>query len=280
MPEIAFLNGSFMPVDQAVISINDRGFMFADGVYEVIVAYGDRPFRLAQHLNRLLRSADEIRLPISKTEAEIAAIIQEGIAVAGFDDTMIYLQVTRGVAPRLHAFPDNVQPTFVVTFRERRALPDETRRNGVNLITIVDRRWGTCFVKSIALLPNVLAYQQAREAGAYEAILHSATGVVHECSAANIFCVKDGCVMTPEKSNKNLHGITRQVVLEFSQELGIKTLEETIYLDALREADEVFLSGTTMEVLGVVRIDDDSIAEGQVGPITNRLFQHFGKVTR
>jgi D-alanine transaminase len=280
MPDIAYLNGSFMPIDQATVSINDRGFVFADGIYEVIVAYAGHPFRLTQHLRRLERSAAEIRLAIPKSTEQMEELIQAGIKRAGFDDTMIYLQVTRGAAPRQHAFPENVQPTFVATFREKPIIPADKRRSGVNLITIEDRRWGNCFVKSIALLPNTLAYQQAREAGAYEAILHSAAGIVHECSASNVFFVKEGRVITPAKTNKNLHGITRQVVLDFAEDLDIETVEATVSLDSLLEADEVFLSGTTMEVLGVIRIDDHTIGDGKVGPITKRLFQHFSEVTQ
>jgi len=275
VPEIAFLNSAYMPIEDAKISINDRGFVYGDGVYEVMVAYGGHPFRMHQHLQRLKRSAAEIRLALTSSVEEIERVMMEGIERAGFDDTMVYLQFTRGVAPRKHSFPANTKPTFVATFREKPITSEQTRRDGVNLVTIEDLRWGACFVKSIALLPNVLAYQQAQDSEAFEAILHAADGVVHECSVSNIFFVQDGRIVTPAKTNKNLHGITRRAVLDFANDLDIPTSEEAVQLDAILAADEVFLSGTTFEVLGAVKIDDRNIANGTVGPVTQRVAAHF-----
>lgn len=275
MPEIAFVNDAFMPLSDAVVPIDDRGFVFSDGVYEVIAVYEGIPFRMREHLERIQRSAAGIRLPLPPEFERIEAWIEEGIRQSGFPDCKVYVQITRGVAPRGHAFPVDVQPTLVATFREKEVLASEIREQGVSLITIEDIRWARCDIKSVALLPNVLAKQQALDAGAFESVFYSDDKTVHECSVSNIFYVKRGAVITPAKSNKLLPGITRGVVLELTRELGIETSEKRVCFDDLFRADEIFLTGTTIEVLSVVKVDDAKIGDSKVGPVTRRIYERF-----
>ncbi len=190
MIELAYVEGEFVPLSDAKVSIEDRGFVFADGVYEVIVAYNGRPFRLAEHLARLMKSAEAILLPLPMHANEMQKVLEDGIRQSGFQDTNIYLQVTRGVAPRAHSFPAGVKSNFVATFRAKQEIPDETREKGVSVITTEEIRWAKCAIKSIALLPNVLANQKAVEAGVFEAIFVTSEGVVHDGTRSNIFMVK------------------------------------------------------------------------------------------
>ncbi len=275
MGELAYVNGEFCELSEARVSIEDRGFQFADAVYEGIVAYRSEPFRLPQHLARLRRSADQIRLKLPHTDDEIESIIREGIRKYGFGDVFIYVQVTRGVAPRIHAFPAKSKPTVVMTFKPRPILGPGLRENGVQLITLPDDRWGRCFIKSVVLLPNVLAKQEAIERGAFDAIFVGPEEIVYEATAANIFVVRDQSVLTPAGSDKILPGITRDYIVESLPRIGLKGGEPVLHKRDLFEADEVFLSGSTTEVLGVTRIDDRPIADGRVGPITRKIYQKF-----
>ena len=275
MSELAHSEGKFVPLREAKVSVEDRGFVFADGVYEVIVAYDGRPFQLAQHMARLRRSAEAIRLALPKGTSEIQEIIEEGIRRSGFQYTMIYVQITRGVAPRSHPFPTDAKSNLVATFREKEKPPLETREQGVSVITTEDIRWAHCYIKSIALLPNVLANQKAVEGGAFEAIFVTSEGVVHEGSASNIFLVKDERVFTPVKNEKILRGVTREVVLRCAQDAGYETSEGTVRIEELLQADEVFLTGTTIEVLGVFKVDEKTIGTGVVGAVTKRIHERF-----
>ncbi len=280
MTDLAYLNGEFVPLSEAKISIEDRGYAFADGIYEVVMAYGGKPFKLSEHLDRLERSAAAIRLSLPMDRAETTQVVGEGIQRSGFTDCMIYIQVTRGVAPREHEIPQNVQPTFLATFRARPEVPPDVREEGVSLITTEEVRWAKCYIKSIALLPNVLAKQQAVDAGAYEAVFVSPEGEVHEGSSTNIFMVKEGCVLTPPKTEQILHGITRDTVLECARNSGFEVVEQTIRVADLFQADELFLSGTTTEVLGAVRLDGKPIGSGTVGPVTKKLHELFRELVR
>lgn len=271
MIELAYVEGEFVPLGDAKVSIEDRGFVFADGVYEVIVAYNGRPFRLTEHLARLMKSAEAILLPLPMHANEMQKVLEDGIRQSGFQDTNIYLQVTRGVAPRAHSFPAGVKSNFVATFRARQEIPAETREKGVSVITTEEIRWAKCAIKSIALLPNVLANQKAVEAGVFEAIFVTSEGVVHDGTRSNIFMVKNERVYTPPKTDKILHGITRDIVLQCAQDTGCETFEDTVRLKDLFRANEVFLTGTTIEVLGIVAVNGKMIGAGVVGPVTERL---------
>jgi len=284
MPELLYLNGEIMPVEHGRVSVEDRGFQFADGVYDVAVVYCGVPYDLTEHVERLFRSAEMLELEIPHTPQEVEAISRELLEESGIDDCLIYMQVTRGYARRSHAFPDKATPTVVIYIREFPGPVAGLHEHGVATITVPDDRWGRCHVKTIALLPNCLAKERARRAGCYEAIFYSAEGVVYEGASTNVFCVMDGRVITAPLSNKILPGITRARVIELARAAGIEVVEREFTIDELKAAGEVFLSGTSTEVMPVVTVDDTTIGTGEPGPVTRRLrqalLQHIDKCCR
>ncbi len=275
MAELVYIDGKFVPPGEAMVSVDDRGFVFADGVYEVIAVYDGRPFKLPEHLARLARSAEGIQLLLPVNRAELEKIFKEGLTQSGLLDAQIYLQITRGVAPRSHPFPGGIPPNLVVRFGTERKIAAEVRERGVSVITTEEIRWRRCDIKSIALLPNVLAAQKAVEEGAFEAVFVTSEGIVHEGARSNIFMVVDNRVYTPPKTENILAGITREVVLQCAQDLGCQVYEETLRLGALLQADEVFLTNTTIQILGVIEVDGTTISSGRVGPVTRRLSDAF-----
>jgi len=270
MPDIGFLNGDFMPLSEVKISIEDRGFQFGDGVYEVVRTYGGVPFQLDAHLERLERSAHAIGLnmPVNSTKWE--EWVREGVKRAVYPECKVYVQVTRGVASRDHLFPHKTTPTIVMSIREMRSLDPALCHEGVVVITMDDLRWGRCDIKSINLLPNVLARQRASEAGAFEAILLR-DDTVTEGAVSNVMIINAGHVITPPEGAHILSGVTREFVLNLARKNGIPVEERNIRLREFRQAEEVFLTGTTIEVLAVVRIDDVPVGSGQPGLLTKRL---------
>lgn len=270
MPDIAFLNGRFLPWREATVSIEDRGFQFGDGVYEVIRTYHGRPFELEAHLNRLDRSANELSLPRPYSRAQWREWIQQGIEEAGFPEAKVYIQITRGAAPRDHAFPVDVSPTVVMTIRELLPFPAQTRATGVTAKTCDDLRWARCDIKSVNLLANVLAREEAKRAGVFEAILVK-DGLVTEGAVSNVMAVQAGTVVTAPEGPRILSGVTRTVVLELARKEGLPVREQFMSLESLYAADEVFLTGTTVEVLGVIRVDGRTIGAGSPGPVTRAL---------
>ncbi|RKY61921.1 MAG: amino acid aminotransferase [Candidatus Latescibacterota bacterium] len=274
MPEIAFLNGEFMPIEEAKVPVDDRGYQFGDGVYEVIESYKGRLWALERHLNRLRRSLSEIGIS-GITVDEIRERILEIHKKSGISRALVYVQVTRGVAPRRHAWMEvSLKPTLLITVREFEPVPEDLREKGIRTITLPEMRWGRRDIKSINLLPNVLAAQRAWEAGAYEAIFVD-NGYITEGAHNNIFAVRDGRLFTPQEGPHILSGITRGLVIEMAKEEGIPVEEGPLSYEALLEADEVFLTGTGVEVLGVVSVDGRRIGSGEVGPMTRRLYEMF-----
>jgi D-alanine transaminase len=278
VPDIAFINGRFVPWHEATISIDDRGFQFGDGVYEVIRTYRGTPFELAAHLGRLDRSANELYLPQPYTRAQWLRWIQQGISQAGYPEAKIYIQVTRGVAPRDHAFPLDTGPTVVMTIREFRPVTVQTRQQGVTARTCDDLRWGRCDIKSLNLLANVLAREEAKKAGVFEAILVK-DGDVTEGSISNVMAVQNGTLVTAPEGPRILSGVTRTVVLELAGKEDIPIAERFMSVESLYAADEVFLTGTTLEVLGVTQIDGRRIGSGQPGPVTKALAARWAILT-
>jgi len=278
VPDIAFLNGRFVPWTEATVSIDDRGFQFGDGAYEVIRTYNGKPFELDAHLGRFDRSLQALSLPQPYSRAQWIRWIHEAIDRAQYRNAKVYIQITRGVAPRDHAFPAKSDPTVVMTVRELHPLAPELRRNGVAAVTCEDLRWGRCDIKSINLLPNVLAREEARKAGVFEAVLIK-DGLVTEGSVSNIMAVRAGVIVTAPEGPRILSGVTRSVVLGLARKEGILVEERFLSRDALYAADEVFLTGTTVEVLGVVRIDGRPIGSGRPGPITATLAARWGAMT-
>jgi len=274
MPDIAFVNGRWTALSEAKISIEDRGFQFGDGVYEVIRTYGKSVFGLEDHLARLKRSADALDISLPYACSEIEAFVQDGCEKGGFRDTLIYIQLTRGIAPRAHAFPQKKHSTLVMTFRETTRTPAETQRKGVAVISIEDLRWGRCNIKSLNLLPNVLAREKAKHLGAFEAIFVR-EGHVQEGAGSNVFAVFSGRIVTPPVGPFILSGITRELVLGLGAGEGLDLSEEKISLQELLSADEIFLTGTTIEVLPVVQLNGSALGSGRPGKITQALAEAF-----
>ena len=274
MPNVAFINGAFVPLAEAKVSIEDRGFQFGDGIYEVIRTYHGRPFSLDAHLARLDRSARALNLTQPYSRDDWTQHVLEGIKRAAYPEAKVYLQITRGVAPRDHAYSDNATPTVVMTVREFHPLERSIQAAGVDAMTTEDIRWGRCDIKSVNLLANVLARQQVKQAQVFEAILVNA-GFVTEGAVSNVMVVQRGTVVTAPEGPRILSGVTRAVVLELALNEGLPVREHFVSQADLYAADEVFLTGTTVEVLAVVRIDGKTIGDGRPGPITQRLVASF-----
>ncbi|MGZ8383503.1 MAG: D-amino-acid transaminase [Nitrospira sp.] len=270
MPDIAYVNGRFGPLADAVVSVEDRGFQFGDGVYEVIRTYRGQPFSIEAHLARLERSAKALQLPFGRTRAQWTSLIHEGLRLSRFPETKIYLQITRGQAPRDHPFPLDLAPTTVLTFRELRPLEPSVRNAGVQAMTVEDIRWGRCDIKSVNLLANVLARQRAKVAGAFEAILVRG-GMVTEGSVSNVVVVRNGALQTAPEGNRILSGVTRAIVLELAKKDGLPVSEAFVSREDMLTASEVFLTGTTVEVLSVVGVDGQAIGDGTPGTVSRLL---------
>lgn len=275
MSEPLFLNGEFLTIEQGRVSIEDRGFLFADGVYEAIRVYKGKPFTLREHLERFLQSAAGLEIPLAYTLDQLDTICRDLIARTDFEQATIYMQLTRGAARRAHAFPEKPQPTLMAFARRLKPLDSATRQEGVRAISLPDERWNRCHLKTIALLPNVLASEQAHRVGANEAILFAPDGTVFEGASSNVHCVRDGLLWTHPLSHKILPGVTRQRMLVLAARMGIPVREEPVKLKDLKSADEVFLTSITREILGVRQIDDTPIGMGRTGPVTLRLHKAF-----
>jgi len=273
--ELAYVNGTFCPIERATISIEDRGFQFGDGVYEVVVSYAGRLFLLKEHMQRLRLSAATIGLDYDSDASPLEHIIEEGLKRSGFADGMVYIQMTRGVAPRVHSIPERIRPTIVMTFKELKRLPDGVRRRGVSLMTTRDTRWARCVIKATTLLPNILAKTEALRRGYFDALFVTESGEVRESTSSNVFIVDHGMVRIPQRDESVLHGITQAFIMTCAQDIDLPVEERIVDLKTLRQADEVFLSGSTVEVLPVTSIDDQPVGDGEVGPITRRLCASF-----
>ncbi|MGR9074367.1 MAG: D-amino acid aminotransferase [Gammaproteobacteria bacterium] len=273
---IVYLNGSYLPLSEAKVSVLDRGFLFGDGVYEVIPSYAGKLFRLEDHLARLDNSLNNIRLasPHSREEWRdiFARLLEDRL------DQYIYLQITRGVASkRDHAFPAGIKPTVFAMSAPIVKL--EGRETGVRAITIDDTRWELCHVKATTLLANILLRQQAVEKNCAEAVLIK-DGYVTEGAASNVFAVLNGVLTTPPKNNEILPGITRDVILELASSNRIPFEERTIKAAELSQADEIWLTSSTREILPVVEIDSRAVADGKPGPVWKRMNEIFQEYKR
>lgn len=277
MSEIVYLNGEFVPLENAKVSVLDRGFIFGDGVYEVIPVYSRHPFRLREHLARFQRSHDAVRIPNPFSDAEWTRLVQDLIARNAGDDQSIYLQVTRGVARRDHAFPKDTKPTV---FGMSSALSTPARdavENGVHAVTALDYRWLKCDVKSTSLLGNCLLRQAAADAGAVEVVMFR-DGFLTEGSSSNVFVVKNGVVLATPKNNLVLPGITYDVVVELAKAHGLPLEVRPIAEAEVRGAEEIWVTSSTKEVLAVATLDERSVGSGRPGPVFRRmhaLYQDF-----
>lgn len=274
MSETAYLNGEFLPLDQARIPVLDRGFIFGDGVYEVIPAYSRRPFRLPEHLARLRRSLAAIRLANPLTDAEWTRLIHDLIARNGGEDQSVYLQVTRGVAKRDHAFPKDARPTVFMMASPLVTPSREVVESGAAAVTATDFRWLRCDVKAISLLANCLLRQRALDAGADEVVMFR-DGYLTEGSASNVFAVKGGCLLAPPKNHLVLPGITYDVVLELAGAKNVPTEVREISEDEVRGADELWLSSSSKEVLAITTLDGKPVGGGKPGALFKVVYQAF-----
>ncbi len=276
-----YLNGHFMPIEEASIPVLDRGFIFGDGVYEVIPVYSRRAFRLAEHLARLQHSLDGIRLPNPHSQAEWAELINDLIARNAGEDQYLYLHVTRGVAKRDHAFPrPPVPPTVFMLSSPLPTPPAELIANGVSAVTAADNRWLRCDIKAISLLPNVLLRQTAVDAGCAETVLIRDDAFLTEGAASNIFVVKNDVLLAPPKDNFMLPGITYDVVLEMAEANGINYEVRRVAKQEVLNADELLLTSSTKEVLAITRLDGKPVGSGRPGPMFARLYQLYQNFKR
>jgi len=271
MTPIVYLNGQFLPSDQAFVPVLDRGFIFGDGVYEVIPVYSRHVFRIEEHLLRLQHSLDGIRLENPFSKAKWADLIRELVARNEGEDQYVYLHVTRGVAKRDHAFPKNVVPTVFMMSSPLVHPPKELVDAGVAAVSAVDNRWNRCDIKAISLLPNVLLRQIAVDSGATEAVLFR-EGVLTEGSASNIFAVEKGVLLAPPKDHHMLPGITYDLVLELAAANDIPFEIGKFDEQRVRAADELWLSSSTKEVLPITSLDNRAIGDGKPGPLFKRMY--------
>jgi len=276
MPDIAYVNGEFVPLADARVPLNDRAYYFADAVYEVCATFRGTVSLLALHLDRLERSLQGVRINYSVDRRGLTGLIEEGIRRAGYAETIVYLQISRGVAPREKRFPAECAPVLILTFREKPQIPAEKRARGIEAILVPDERWAHCHYKTVMLLPNVLAHQNALDAGKDEAILYDPQSmIVHEATAANVFVVRGDRVATPAETPQILSGTVRHYLIDLARRNGIAVEERPVAVAELLAANEAFLTGTTTEVLAVVRVNDRSIGSGMPGPMTLRLHKMF-----
>lgn len=272
MTRLAYVRGRFRPLPAAAVPVEDRGYQFSDGVYEVVKAVDGEPRDLDRHLARLRRSLEALRIPEPVRGRALPAIVREALRRHRLRFAIVYIQVSRGTAPRNHPFPAAARPSLVVTVRRAPFPTEAERREGVGVVTLPDQRWHRPDIKSISLLANVLAKQEAVEAGCREAWLVGGDGFVREGSSSNAWIVdRDGRLVTHPADGHILAGITRSVLLEIAREEGIEVVERPFTVEEAHAAREAFLTSTTSLVLPVTRIDGRPVANGRPGETTRRL---------
>lgn len=276
MPEMASINGCCRPIEEATTSIDDRGYQFGDAVYEYIAAYNGKLFCLEEHLERLRRSMAGLQFPPPDMD-NLRKNLLELYEKSNLLRAGIYIQISRGIAPRNHAWTTNLKPQVVMTVRQVVEIPSHIRDGGAKVITVPDVRWQHCDLKTTQLLPNVMAKSQAQAQGVFDAIFVSAEGIVREGTSSNLFMVQsDGAadkLLTHPLTCNILAGITRQVIIEEAQKAGLIVEEAFFDRQRLYAAHEAFLTGTVTEVLPLVNIDGHLIGGGRVGKVTQKLYQ-------
>lgn len=272
--QLVYLNGEYLPLSEAKVSVLDRGFIFGDGVYEVIPSYGSKALRFEHHMQRLQNSLDAVRIKNPLSNSQWKTIIDKLIENTDSQDQYIYLHITRGVASRDHRFPEETKPTVFVMSSVLNAVDPELLKTGVTAVTLDDIRWQYCNIKAIALLPNILLRQQAVDKGAIEAILIR-DGNITEGAASNAFIVIDGVIKTPPKDHKLLPGITRDLIVELAKAHDMPIEETAISEKEFLAADEIWLSSSTKEILPVTKINDQQVGDGKPGPIWQKMFQNY-----
>lgn len=276
MPDIAYVNGKWSLLKEAQISILDRGLLFGDSVYEVLRASGFNIIGLEEHLERLHRSLQEIFIKGIKTE-EIKSLLYEALERAGYSESFLYLQITRGIAAyRSHLWDPYLKPSILLIVTEHQPHPPEFYERGVKIITVPETRWQRRDIKSTNLLPNVLAKHQADKKGAYEALFVEPDGRINEGASTNIFLLQQGTLLTPPVDHCLLPGVTRQILIKkILPSMKIPVEERDCLLEDLYTAAEAFLAGTTTEIVGIVEVDGRPIGTGCVGPLTRKIHQAY-----
>ena len=272
--QLIYLNGEYLPLNEAKVSVLDRGFIFGDGVYEVIPSYGSKPLRFEHHMQRLQNSLDAVRIENPLSTLQWQEIIDKLISATDSQDQYIYLHITRGVASRDHRFPDKAKPTIFVMSNILHPVDTELLKTGVAAVTLDDIRWQYCNIKAIALLPNILLRQQAVDKGAVEAILIR-NGNITEGAASNTFIVTNGIIKTPPKDQKLLPGITRDLIVEIANTHNMPIEEVVINEKELLNADEIWLTSSTKEILAVTQINEQQVGNGKPGPVWQDMFQKY-----
>ncbi len=271
-----FINGEFLNQDEAKVSYEDRGYVFGDGIYEYIRAYEGKLFTVKEHFERFLRSANEIGLDLTYTVDELIELVRKLLEVNNVKNGGIYIQATRGVAPREHSFPTPPVKPVIMAFTKSYDRPYEDLENGIYTMTTEDIRWLRCDIKSLNLLGNVLAKEFAVKYNASEAIQHRGETVT-EGASSNVYAIKDEKIYTHPINNFILNGITRRVIKWISEDKNIPFIEETFTVDFLKNADEVIISSTSAEVMPVVKIDGEDVGDGKVGTVTRQLQEGFNQ---
>lgn len=271
---IVFVNGTFLPVAEAGLHIEDRGALFGDGVYEYIRVAAGRLFMVREHLNRLRYSAGEIALPIPYGDDEIIGFMNALVRINGIREGGVYLQLTRGAAPRNHLFPDNCTPNFFLVARELHPMPASLYKDGVTAVLLPDERWKRCDIKSLNLLANVLAKEKAKKLGVYDAILYSERGIT-ESTSSSVIAVFDGTIVTTPQGPWVLPGITKLAVDRIAKIAGIPSEERFIGTEEIFFAEELFFTSTRVDVLPIVKLDGKIIGAGVPGPVFRKLHAQF-----
>jgi D-alanine transaminase len=276
---LANLNGAIMPLTEAKVPVLDRGYLFGDGVYEALRVYRGRLWLEDEHFARLARSLDELRIR-GVDLARLRRRCRETLSASGFGEALLYLQVTRGVAPRAHAFPAAATPTELIWVQEYRDGYAELRANGAGVVLFPDLRWDRCDIKSLNLLGNVLAANAAKEAGCIEAVLYRRDGTLTEASHSSFCWVHGGVVYGTPNSHAILPGTTRGRTAKLAAQVGVEFAEATLRRQELDTVDELLLTGTTMEVMPVVRVDGKTVCGGKPGPVTRKLQEAYREAVR
>lgn len=278
MPRLAYVNGRYVDHNDAAVHVEDRGYQFADGVYEVVHLFRGRLIDEEPHLDRLGRSLGELEIAWPMHRSALRVAMREIVRRNRFLTGLLYIQVTRGVAPRDHKFPKNTRTSLVMTVRAVPEFPDEMRENGIAVITLADIRWARRDIKSISLLPNVLGKQAASDAGVYEAWMYDGDGFVTEGTSSNAWIITgEGILVTHAADHDILRGITRQMILELARELDIPFEERSFTVDEVFKAREAFMSNSSHFVAPVTRIDDRVIANGKPGSLSTALHARYVK---
>lgn len=276
MSRFAYVNGRYVAHRAATVHIEDRGYQFADGIYEVIAVCRGQLVDADPHLDRLERSLRELKISMPMSRAALGIVMEEVISRNRVGDGIIYIQMTRGVAARDHAFPAQPRTQIVMTARRTKPHPRSVDEDGVKAISVPDIRWERCDIKSVSLLPNVLAKQQAKEAGAYEALFVAPDGTITEGSSTNAWIItREGELVTRPSSSAILSGITRRVVMTIAREEGLTLVERAFTLSEAKAAREAFVTSTTSFVMPVTQIDDAVIANGKAGSLSRKLRHRY-----